>query len=91
MRKIIYSVFAMVMVLSIVAPMSVFAALNAAPSCSEHGKKICCAKDGNSCCGRSEEAMQNKLVRGRAGQVEWVRVPSVSRVCKCADFGPAQK
>lgn len=46
----------------------------------------CFVRDGNLYCSIREDVTENKLVRGRAGQLEWVRTPgSHVRIEKCAD------
>ena len=85
MKRIFYPLFVMVIVISIALPVSVFAVQGAAPPCPEHVDKTCFVKADGFYCGWTEDVVQNKLTRGRAGQVEWVLTPSsVSHVHKCA-------
>lgn len=82
MKRIFHPLFAALLVLSLAAPVKVLAAGNDAPGCSGTQCKACCEKSGNSRCEWSEEVVQNKLVRGRAGQLQWVLMP-VRHVHRC--------
>ncbi len=56
-----------------------------APACTASNRD-CFVRDGNLYCSIREDVTANKLVRGRAGQLEWVRTPSSHmKIEKCAD------
>jgi len=86
MKKIFYLVV-VVVALGILVSAGILWAGQTAPVCPSHGSK-CFERDGDCYCNSYEAVQTNKLVRGRAGQLEYVRVPvSELKIQKCAEMG----
>jgi hypothetical protein len=84
MKKILH-LTVIVVALSILASAGTLWAGPVAPVCPAHCQKIF-KRDGDFYCGCTEEAVSNKLVRGRAGLPAYVFVPTPGvRMEKCAE------
>ena len=85
MKRILYPLLATAVALSILLPVGVFAAQDPGAFCSTHVGKTCFVKNGDYYCSWSEDVPQSRLIRGRAGQPDWVRVTtSRLQTHKCA-------
>lgn len=56
----------------------------AAPGCASQN---CFVRDSDSYCILHEDIAVNKLVRGRAGQLEWVRTPTSRTIIEKCSIG----
>jgi hypothetical protein len=74
MKRMLYTLFAATVALSLLIPAGVFAARDTGALCPMHAGKTCLKKDGANCCGLNEDVSQNKLMSLKKGQLEWVRV-----------------
>ena len=89
MKKILPFVVAALISL---APIGIASATESVPACPTLAVK-CFAKDADYFCTWNQEVLTNKLVRGRAGQLEYQRLPSsrvVTHKCTVAEH-PAGK
>jgi hypothetical protein len=85
MTKISHSIPVITLAVSLLFPVATLSAQGTASPCQNQCKK-CYARDADLCCRWTEETRANKLVRGRAGQLEWVLFPAtVVHTHKCAD------
>ncbi len=74
MKRMLYTLFATTVALSLLIPADVLAAQDTGTLCPVHVNKTCFKKDGAYYCGWTEDVPQNKLVSLKKGQLEWVRV-----------------
>lgn len=74
MKRMLYTLFATTVALSLLIPAGVFAAQDTETLCPLHVNKTCFKKDGGYYCGWTGEVSQNKLTSLNKGQWEWVRV-----------------
>jgi len=83
--KTIFKLFALVAVLSLVAPTGIFAAERTTPLCPDHPGTACFLKGGDYYCNLSETVTKTRLTRGRAGQLDFAPAQSTGiKQVKCA-------
>jgi len=84
MKKTI-KLLSVLVTLSVLASAGTLWADPVAPGCPIQSQ-TCFQRDGDFYCKWTEDVSTNRLIRGRAGLLEWVRMPSTEvRIHKCAE------
>ncbi len=82
-----FSLLVVILAVSLLLPVAIFADQAPAKICAQHPEKTCFTRDNDYYCNWTETVTRSKVTRGRAGLVELVpqRVAEV-KLHKCADW-----